>query len=375
MAVDRGLLSSLARLTTPPTPPTPTRKTARSISGRAKTSLAESLRPPSYSSIGGLEGLSGAESPFGPKMLDFVNVQLGVAESMYPGQGFLPTADQDYSYMGAQIEASIDPAIEYAEQFGLQDILGYPQAGGVGDGFGGGGGGGGAAAPPQPTPITWSVGNYKAFGPNIPTWWKPMVPHGTAANERPDVQFSLMMNAMIPYVSPEDQVTVARKLYETWGDQFGVYKGVGIKGTRVRGGKESAGRAPISREQQQRGIEGQLANEQFFRGPQRADFARQTLESIRQNVTKDIGAGGRFMEDILSAISQTGGGRTRASTAEMLGQIDPMLAGAQAGALAPFGPLGKMTAAPFFSKFQQQPVQRTETGGFIFGKPSKLLQF
>ena len=244
----------------------------------------------------------------------------------------------------------------------------------VGIGDGGGGDGGGTAAP-QLTPITWSVGKYEAFGPNIPTWWKPMVPQGTAANERSDVQFSLMMNAMIPYVSPEDQVTLARKLYEIWGDQFGIYKQVGIKGTRVSGGLESAGRAPISREQQQRGIEGQLANEQFFKGSQRADFARQTLESIRQNVTKDIGVGGRFMENILSAISQTGGGSTRASTVEMLGQIDPMLAGAQAGALSPFGPLGKMTASPFFSKFSQQPVQRTETGEYIFGKPSKLLQF
>lgn len=366
MATIRGLASSLASRPTLYTPPKP--PLSRDIfENREKTTYT----PPKTTSLAqSLSQQAGYDPDIHGSWLEQDLKAPGSLDIMQLSSlGLSPTIGGGWAGV---LPPGIGPGV-------AEDVLGlgltagdflYDRAAsdvGIGDG--------GGAAVPQPTPITWSVGNYKAFGPNVPTWWKPMVPQGTAANERPDVQFSLMMNAMIPYVSPEDQVTVARKLYEIWGDQFGIYKQVGIKGTRVSGGLESVGRAPISREQQQRGIEGQLANEQFFKGPQRADFARQTLESVRQNVTKDIGVGGRFMEDILSAISQTGGGRTRASTVEMLGQIDPMLAGAQAGALSPFGPLGKMTASPFFSKFQQQPVQRTETGEFIFGKPSKLLQF
>ena len=67
------------------------------------------------------------DSPFGPGMLDFINLQMVIADELYPGQGFMPSADQDYGYMGPQIDASIDPAVDYAERFGLQNILGYPQ--------------------------------------------------------------------------------------------------------------------------------------------------------------------------------------------------------------------------------------------------------
>ena len=90
--------------------------------------------------------------------------------------------------------------------------------GGYFQGDGGGGGGGGAA----PT-ISWTTGTYQAAGPNVPAWWKPWVPTDRAMMEQPDVAWTVMANALIPYLSPEDQARVANQLYTVWGKDLTPY--------------------------------------------------------------------------------------------------------------------------------------------------------
>ena len=315
----------------------------------------------------------GPESPFGPGMLDFINVQMGVGELLFPNQGFLPSGDYDYSYMEDQIGSSIDPAMDYAEQFGLQDILGYPEAGGM-DFFAPEPGGGSVLLPPlpptqttgyQPPEVKWHTGTYEAAGSNVPSWWRPMVPRNSEDYNRPDAVFTMMMNAMIPYLSPEDQVTVGRQLYTMWGNDFSMYKDLDVD-------------AQISAEQSALGIEGTIADVSYFRSPQRGADAVRTLSNMRESTVGGdrwkFGPGYKFIQELMEAFGNVGK-TTRAGTVQTLGQIDPLLSASQSGELAPYNPLANMLTNPFFSRFQLTPTSRTASGEYIFGKPSKQYHF
>ena len=81
------------------------------------------------------------------------------------------------------------------------DSLRKPSGGGW-SGYGGGGG----SSRPTPKPITWRSA-YSA--PGAPSWWRGLIPNRFT----PETEFIATYNALIPFLSPEDQRTVATYFY------------------------------------------------------------------------------------------------------------------------------------------------------------------
>ena len=326
------------------------------------------------------------DAPLGPGFLDFLNVQLATAETMYPGQGFLPTADQDYGYMGAQIDASIGPAMEYAEQFGLQNILGYPEAGGI-DFFGGTGG---APAdlppilPPVPPPgdaykmFKWSEGGYEAAGGAAPDWWQAFLPEEVT----PETAYGAMLNAMIPYLSPEDQVRTAHSLYGMFDTEMSHYKPGKIPEVSTvtedqarylaERGRPVSGIWGGGRERETEPLSDQMRR--YYMSSQRSKDAIRTLSNMREAMVQGnrwkLGPGYKWLQNILESTGARGAAGTTAQTRQdylsMLSSVDPFLSQAGAGELQPFGPLGQMLSKPFFTAGALQP----QTQG-RFGRPNR----
>ena len=217
----------------------------------------------------------------------------------------------------------------------------------------------------QPPEIKWKVGDYQAQGPNVPDWWQPMIPQSGDDYNRPDAAYSMMMNALIPSLSPEDQVTIARQLYEIWGNDFSMYKDIQPE-------------HQISAEQAIMGLQGPVADEEYFLSAQRAQDATATLSAMREATVGGnrwkLGPGYKFLQEILNTFRGSGF-TTRSGTVGAFGELDPLLGQTRSGELAPFGPMAQMIANPFFSQFQLNPVSKTQGGDFIFGQPNQWLQF
>lgn len=311
-------------------------------------------------------------APFSQEIDLFPTSQEGLTKVMAPlDRGIYNRAPDNTNIWGVGAGGT---ALFPTEFVPALDNLGNIDWGAIGDITGAGGGGGGGIpqlAPPsqtsgyQPPEIKWKVGDYQAQGPNIPDWWQPMVPQSAEDHNRPDAAYSLMMNALIPSLSPEDQVTVARQLYEIWGNDFSMYKDIQPD-------------HPISQEQSVMGIEGPVANEDYFLSAQRAQDATATLSAMRESTVGGdrwkLGPGYKFLQEILNTFRDSGF-TTRSGTVGVYGELDPLLGQTQSGELAPFGPMAQMIANPFFSQFQLNPASKTQSGDFIFGKPNPWLQF
>ena len=222
----------------------------------------------------------------------------------------------------------------------------------------------------QPPEVAWGVGGYSAPGPNVPSWWLPFAPTDRSQANRPDVALSLMMNTLIPYLSPEDQVRTAHHLYQMWDTDLSAYKP-----DRVR--DEPGGL--FLPEELARGVRGRaVANPQYFLSAERARDAIQALSNMREEMVQgnrwELGPGYKWLQNVLGAIETQGGGRTRANYLAMLGALDPLLSQAQSGELAAFGGLGEMLARPFFSRGQLRRVSRSGNQ-YLFGAANPYLMY
>jgi len=338
---------------TPPTPPTPTRRDDdddRQRDNQAPASIV--VAPPDDFGFQGLGSRTEVEEEW-------------EGLSQWGGVNYNVTYPEEPEEL--QLAHSLSPT----DQITLWDAMANTPMDG-----GGGGGGGSSTLPPilppstsetgyQPPEVKWETGTYEAAGENVPDWWRPMVPQSSDDYNRPDAVFTMMMNAMIPHLSPEDQVTVGRQLYTMWGNDFSMYKDLDVD-------------AQISPEQAALGLEGNVADVNYFRSPQRAQEAVSTLSNLRESTVEGnrwkFGPGYKFLQELMEAFGNVGK-TTRANTVQTLGQLDPLLSSTQSGELAPFAPIANMLTNPFFSRFQLTPTSRTETGEYVFGKPSKQLYF
>ena len=233
--------------------------------------------------------------------------------------------------------------------------------GGGGDGGWGGDGGGGGAAPT----ISWTTGTYQAAGPNVPAWWKPWVPTDRALMDQPDVAWTVMANALIPYLSPEDQARVANQLYTVWGKDLTPYSPESVTGGDAWEERDFAF------------MEGRKQDTSYFMGTQRSQDAIQTLSNLIASEAggdaSKLGSGYRWLQDVLGGVTSTGGGKTRQSYMEMLSNVDPLLATAKGGELGAYGPLGQSLTQPYFTNFNLRPT--TQAGTFGRARGSKYLYF
>jgi hypothetical protein len=253
--------------------------------------------------------------------------------------------------------------------------------------------------PPTITPlkdIQWKVdAGIKPKDGKAPAWWKALVPENASDAERADVQALMMLNTLIPYMSPEDQRRAALQLYAAGagsgeGTTFAdFYDPDDIKTSKIPVSKLTA---LFSKKKNL-----EVVDEDYYASKKRAKGMMDILSQMREKTTGErglLGPGYSWLQSIIGAIGEfapergewVGGGRgakrrwkkfegpqhqTRAQRLALRGMLDPLLAQAQSGALGPIGAIGQMIAQPFFSQTSLWPTTRDVTGTPRFGDPNR----
>lgn len=223
---------------------------------------------------------------------------------------------------------------------------------GGGGGWGGGSGGGGGEEKDEK--ITWSE-TYK--DKNAPSWWRGFTPSKLDATS----EYLALMNAMIPYLSPEDQVAVAQNLARQYpGVEEGSYPFAAYTNVSAEGAPK--GELPTN-------------FEALWLSSQRGQNVVSALGNMASSMgksEKDFGPGYKFLTQVAGALTQYGGGglndrMTRQDYQDYLNMLDPLVAETEGNALAAYGPLAQYFAKPNFSAGTLMPVAKDENGNFRFG--------
>ena len=266
-----------------------------------------------------------------------------------------PTHLSDYSV--GEIRSGRDPAVRqrypapgFAASVGDTIMMdgveytftgtGWEQTSGFGNlGYGGSGamGGGypespGYAEPEPPPEAKFSA--YDAGISGAPAWWKGMTPDIINANS----EYQTLANLMIPFLSPEDQLTVASQLFQSDEQQFAHLnpESIGREGLVTQPSADIATR--------------------FLSGGRASDVLNSfdRLLEVAGKEQKDFGPGYTFLRGLADTVEDfklTSGAMnfTEAQYAELLAALDPQLAQTENNQLSAFGPLSRAFTSPFFS--------------------------
>jgi hypothetical protein len=196
-------------------------------------------------------------------------------------------------------------------------------------------------------------------GGNPPAWWKGLVPVGGLD---PTAEFALWQNALIPFMSPEDQRTAGNNLAMLYPNEE-KFKAYGLEQT------PTPALGPYSSEPKW-----------DYLSAQRAENALATLDKARDVMGKtntDFGPGYQFLRNIVTVLKNygaTGGDhQTRAQYLGQLGALDPLMSQAKTDALSAYGPMAQQLASPFFSGGSLRNYSRGQDGRNYFGQNNKAL--
>ncbi|NOR89001.1 MAG: hypothetical protein GQ524_01990 [Anaerolineales bacterium] len=313
--------------------------------------------------------------------------------SMFQQTGFSPT-QEEAAQLGALHEegytlTQMDPLSGTATYTEPTAAPSYPLAGG-----------GTPSAPSAPSApsddgykmFKWTEGGYEAEGGNVPSWWKAFVPEEVT----PETSYGAMLNAMIPYLSPQDQVRVAHSLYGMFDtemshykpgyipevstiteDQMRYMKREGRPLTGVTGGSRqktlATGETITTRQTKMEPMSDEMRR--YFQSSDRAQDAIKTLSNMRESMVQGnrwkLGPGYKWLQNLMGSAVGTGAGgqsgQTRLQYQNMLSSVDPFLSQAGSGELQPFGPLGQMATKPFYTAGYAQPSYANNR----FGTPNR----
>jgi hypothetical protein len=237
-----------------------------------------------------------------------------------------------------------------------------PGQGGGGSDSGGGGGG-------EAAPVTWEAFDSKVAG--APDWWKALKP--SEMNEATEYLASL--NMMIPFLSPEDQRSVAANLYQQNPEAFAHLNPETIDPLDTQLKKTPTIPPFVPPSQMTTDLRKQ------FTSAQRYTNALTALTQLASAVGKsdaELGPGYRYLRSILNT-GQTFGaqpgaqGQTRRNYLNQMGALDPLLSQTQQQSLSPYSSIARMLSQPYFTAGQLVPVQRTQDGRYLFGEANKEL--
>ncbi len=225
----------------------------------------------------------------------------------------------------------------------------------------------------------WSEGGYEAAGGAAPDWWQAFLPEEVT----PETAYGAMLNAMIPYLSPEDQVRTAHSLYGMFDTEMSHYKPGAIP--EVSTVTEDQARYLVAQGRPVSGVWGQGHGEieteplsdqmrRYYMSSQRSKDAIRTLSNMREAMVQGnrwkLGPGYKWLQNILESTGARGAsgatGQTRQDYLSMLSAVDPFLSQAGGGELQAFGPLGQMLSKPFFTSGALQPQEQGR-----FGRPNR----
>lgn len=286
-------------------------------------------------------------------------LQQGAAQAAYGAGGDFATAP--LGTLPDDVTAALQQGAAQGQTWGLStpNPEYYPT-------YDGGGGGGSAPEGPPPmggeSPSNLFEDRYSLQG--APDWWRGYV----STEQNPELEYASIMNAMIPYLSPEDQRTVAINLYSMYPEWFSGYN------------PEVWGAAPTYEDWlnpetgliEQREVPKTLNPEatprkevptllmQEYTSTKAAEQEQKALEAMASAMGLDaesLGPGYRYIRQVAQALKDFGApstpemGWTPTMKQQYLANIDPLMAAASGSgsALAAFAPLAKMMTQPFFS--------------------------
>lgn len=245
------------------------------------------------------------------------------------------------------------------------DGLWYPinqgtLAAGSGNGNSGGGrggnGGGGSGGDGGSTGAGGTIG-YNVE--NAPNWWSGIAIQNPSSAQ----QEANMLNAAIPFMSPEDQQAAATYLASNFSE-FAGYKNIAY------------GDIPSSLTTDVR---------DRFTSRTRATQYLDTLTAIAEALGKteaEMGSGYTFLKNVGTILNRFGGGevgtndrQTREQYTQMLTALDPVLnqASQSGSGIAGYSPIAQYLTSPTFSAGNLVNVTKNSDGTYSFGSPSGSL--
>lgn len=208
--------------------------------------------------------------------------------------------------------------------------------------------GGAADSSAEEKSTRWWVG-YSVE--NAPSWWKGLV----TDDRSPEAMYAMLINSMIPYMSPEDQRYMGDYLSRLFPEHFGDYKA----------SAEDTSRIPAPPDMD--------AQSKTYFSAQRGKSMADTLEKMRvaSGLPEDkVGAGYRFLKSLAKDIEVFGSGEnegiTRSNLARLYSSFDQKIGETQAGELQGYGEVARAIANPFFSAGKLVGIQKDEQGNYRF---------
>lgn len=204
-------------------------------------------------------------------------------------------------------------------------------------------GGGAPSTPPPPVPGTGTTPNPP------PNWNAGSLPATWTAN----TEYAAFTNAVLPYLSAEDQRTFAGNLARLFPEQY-------------------AGMNPVTAQYPLPGTKITTDERRYYQSAERAQAIMSTLQAkAAQSGQTNFGPGYAFLQQIVAVIrdygANSGNGQTRRQQLQMLSALDPLMAESKSESLAAYAPLAQALTTPFSSAGQIRPVQKDANGNWIFG--------
>lgn len=197
-----------------------------------------------------------------------------------------------------------------------------------------------------------------------PSWWKGLVKSGVSGKG----EYGMIYNAMIPFLSTEDQRTAALNLQNLFGNS-------GNKLWESYNTEKSEFDTPTTE------ITSDITEK--FTSTERAQAALNTLDQVANLAKKNqkkFGGGYKFLRQLLQTMIDYGGGQvgagnrqTRAQYKQMRAALEPLLAQTKSGELQNYAGIAQQLTSPYFSAGNVVPISKDAAGNYIFGSPNKGL--
>lgn len=201
--------------------------------------------------------------------------------------------------------------------------------------------------------LKWSEG-YATEG--APDWWRGLVPSSYNSKST----YATISNAMIPFLSPEDQRTVAQNLSLNYSDKkkFGIYN------------PETTDYGDIPTK-----VTSEITSQMTSK--ERAQNALDSLVRLAAMSKKKKfgGTGYNLLRQVLTTMKDFGGdasnNQTRAQYSQMQSALDPLLSSLEG---SEYESLAKQLTAPYFTAGKVVPISKdSDTGKYTFGAGNKGL--
>lgn len=184
-----------------------------------------------------------------------------------------------------------------------------------------------------------------------PSWWKGLVP--TTMDE--ETTFYSLLNALIPYASPEDQKTMANLLYQYEPTIF----------------------PDVTNETFDIPVSLSTTTKDYFTSTSRGEeilSALGQLATATNTAEEDMGTGYRFLKSVIDVLQDFGGTdtnkQTRSQYVQQLTALSSLYNNAPSDA---YKSLAEYAASPTFSAGKVVPITTDSDGNYIFGSGNKRI--